>query len=113
MAQAEATFKYAEHGAKIRAARVNASLSHDRLAALIGSSRQHLIKLEKGQHRARPAMLDKIADATGTPKQDLEAADDDEESEQDMRAKAELFDALAARVADIIAERQRTHRSVA
>ncbi len=41
--------------------------SHDRLAAMIGSSRQHIIKLEKGLHTPRREMIDRIAEATGTP----------------------------------------------
>ncbi len=40
-------------------------LSHDRFAALIGSSRQHLIKLEKAQHRPGAEMLQRIAEASG------------------------------------------------
>lgn len=39
-------------------------MSHDRLAEAVGSSRQHLIKLEKGKHRPRPEMLRRIAEAT-------------------------------------------------
>ena len=39
--------------------------SHDALATAVESSRQHLIKLEKGLHRPRAGMLLKIAEATG------------------------------------------------
>lgn len=42
-------------------------LTHDRLAEIVGTSRQHLIKLEKGQHRPRAEMLRRIAEATGRP----------------------------------------------
>ena len=49
--------------ARIRRARK--PLSHDRLAVLVGTSRQDLIKLEKGKHRPRPDMLVRIAEATG------------------------------------------------
>ena len=107
MSYTEATFKHTEHGEKIKAARKRAGLSHDRLAALIGSSRQHLIKLEKGMHRAKPEMLATIADATGQPLSDLESSDDDEEADRAMREKADLFDALAYRVAEILAEKNR------
>lgn len=59
---------YREHvGKQIRAARVQAGLSHDALGLKVGTSRQHLIKLEKGQHLARPDMLARIAAATGQP----------------------------------------------
>lgn len=53
-------------GSRIRRARREADLSHDRLAELVnGTSRSHLIKLEKGKHRPRPDMLLRIAEATG------------------------------------------------
>lgn len=48
-----------------RIKRARKPLSHDRLAARVGTSRQHLIKLEKGKHRPRAEMLVRIADATG------------------------------------------------
>lgn len=50
--------------ARIKRARKMKGLSHDRLADLCGTSRQHLIKLEKGQHRPRAQMLTAIAEAT-------------------------------------------------
>lgn len=51
--------------ARIRRARKAAAMSHDRLGEAIGGvTRQHLIKLEKGQHRPRAEMLTRIADAT-------------------------------------------------
>lgn len=53
-------------GQRIRQARKEAGYSHDRLGELAdGLTRQHLIKLEKAQHRPRPAMLIRIANATG------------------------------------------------
>jgi len=52
--------------ARIRRARREANLSHDKLGVLVGGvSRQHLIKLEKAQHRPRADMLLRIAEATG------------------------------------------------
>lgn len=39
-------------------------LSHDRLAARVGTTRQHLIRLEHGKHRPGEEMLSRIADAT-------------------------------------------------
>ena len=53
---------------RIRRARRQAGMSHDRLGeALGGVTRQHLIKLEKGKHRPRPETLLRIADALGKP----------------------------------------------
>lgn len=54
--------------ARIKQARVEAGMSHDKLGEAIGGvSRQHLIKLEKALHRPRADMLRRIADATGHP----------------------------------------------
>jgi len=54
--------------ARIRRARRQTGMSHDRLGETIGGvSRQHLIKLEKAKHRPRADMLRKIAEATGKP----------------------------------------------
>lgn len=50
---------------RIKRARRALDLSHDRLAAAVGTSRQHLISLEKAKHRPRPEMLRRIAEATG------------------------------------------------
>lgn len=51
--------------ARIKRARKEADLSHDRLAERADTSRQHLISLEKGRHRPRLEMLTRIAEATG------------------------------------------------
>jgi transcriptional regulator with XRE-family HTH domain len=52
--------------ARIKRARKASELTHDALGiALGGVTRQHLIKLEKAQHRPRAAMLTRIAEATG------------------------------------------------
>lgn len=48
--------------ARIREAR--GGLSHDKLGEKVGTSRQHLISLEKGRHRPRLEMLTRIAEAT-------------------------------------------------
>lgn len=51
--------------ARIRRARKTMDLSHDKFGALAGTSRQHLIKLEKGLHRPGPEMLLRISEASG------------------------------------------------
>jgi transcriptional regulator with XRE-family HTH domain len=53
---------------RIRRARRQSGMSHDKLGEAIGGvTRQHLIKLEKAQHRPRADMLTRIAEATGKP----------------------------------------------
>src|SRR6476646_4289124 len=59
--------KNLEQGSKIREARKGAKLSHDRLGAAVGTSRQHLIRLEQGWHRPGEELLARIAEATGRP----------------------------------------------
>lgn len=52
--------------ARIRRARREMDLSHDKFGELLGGvTRQHLIKLEKARHRPRVEMLTKIAQASG------------------------------------------------
>lgn len=57
--------------ARIRRARRDADVSLDHVAEKAGTSRQHLINLEKGRHRPRPEMLERIADALNTPLEDF------------------------------------------
>lgn len=66
--------------ARIRFARQRAGLSLDRLGEQVGTSRQHLIRLEKGLHRPKPAMAARIAEATGVP---LDLLTDDDDAEAD------------------------------
>jgi len=42
-------------------------LSHDKFGALVGTGRQHLIKLEKAKHRPGASLLLRISEATGRP----------------------------------------------
>lgn len=58
------TAQRAHVGDRIREARKGFG-THDRLAEAVGTSRQHLIKLEKGQHAPGETMLARIAEATG------------------------------------------------
>ncbi len=52
--------------ARIKRARKHSSVhTLDLLATAVGSSRQHLIKLEKAQHRPGAQLLSRLAEATG------------------------------------------------
>lgn len=53
--------------ARIRRARRSSGKTLDGLGEEIGTSRQHLIRLEGGKHRPRVEMLQRIAEATGKP----------------------------------------------
>lgn len=77
-------------GLRIRQARKHSGLTLDALAARVGSSRQHLIKLEKGQHGPGRPMLAAIAAATGK-RQEFFTSDDDEEDALDLTAALRLL----------------------
>jgi transcriptional regulator with XRE-family HTH domain len=82
-------------GLRIRQARKQAGLSHDRLGALVGTSRQHLIKLEKGKHAPREDMLERIASATG---KSLEFFTQDEDDDDDEAEVVSIDDLIRRRV---------------
>lgn len=94
-----------ELGAQIRSARKRAGLSHDKLGAQVGTSRQHLIRLEQGQHAPSEKLLARIAEATGQPLE-LPANgsgpddEDDEESDAGMRAIKTFLGDLVDRAVD-------------
>lgn len=67
-------------GGRIFAARKEAKLTLDGLAEKIGSSRHHLIRLERGAHTPKPETIAAIAEATGKPESYF---DDDEDEESD------------------------------
>lgn len=51
--------------ARIKRARKQSDLTLDGLGEQVGTSRHHLIRLERGDHRPRVGMLERIAEATG------------------------------------------------
>lgn len=65
-------------GQKIMAARKFAGLSQDGLAAKIDSSRQQIIRLEKGRHTPTARTLQKIAAATGLEVEFFDVSGDDD-----------------------------------
>lgn len=71
-------------GLKIRKARKRAGLSHDTLATAAGTSRRHLIRLEKGEHLAGEGMLEAIARETGVSVDYLAGESDEEDGESDL-----------------------------
>lgn len=87
--------KHVALGQQIRRARKDAGLSHDRLAVAVGSSRQHLIRLEHGLHRPADSLLSAIARATG---KDIEFFEDGtpEQDEEEAALAADLLRVLRA-----------------
>lgn len=88
-------------GVKIKQARKAAGLSHDKLAAMVGSSRQHLIRLEQGLHMPGPELLERIAAATGKAVSDLSPEDEAEAAAMaDPRNFGEFMATMLERVVD-------------
>lgn len=69
-------------GARIRAARVNAGYSQDRFAEAAGTTRRHLIRIERGDHVPRVDLMQRISELTGEPIERLSGDDDEEEAAQ-------------------------------
>ena len=104
LAPAAHLIKYQALGAKLRQARKDAGLSHDRLAERVGTSRSHLIKLEKGWHRPTQPMLEAITRETGKQIEFFETGtveDDEEEAALSFEA------AIRGLVRSVLAEERR------
>lgn len=97
-------------GRQIRRARKDAGLSHDKLAAAAGTSRQHLIRLEKGEHVPRAELLQRIAEATGKEPAFF-AGGEDEDDEESSMTFGQTIDRMLDRVLDERVE-QRVERRV-
>jgi transcriptional regulator with XRE-family HTH domain len=91
-------------GQRIRWAREKKGVSQERFAEQIGTTRRHMIRIEKGQHMPGPALIARIVEATDEPDAFFAAngsatADDDEESDP---VAVELVRALMARLDETI-----------
>jgi transcriptional regulator with XRE-family HTH domain len=79
------------------------------MAELIGTSRRHMIRIEKGSHRPGPAFIARIAEATGESDSFFREEEDDDD-EAALRAMAEGLVAVlmdAARKQNDAAKRRR------
>lgn len=65
-------------------ARKRAGLSQERAAAMVGTSRRHWIRWERGETMPNPLYLERVAEVLNAP--ELIAADEDEEDRPDMVA---------------------------
>lgn len=69
---------HAAMGRKIREARQAAGLSQEKLADTAGTSRRHVMRLERGDHRPTQAMVKRLASATGKDESFFADSDDEE-----------------------------------
>lgn len=83
-------------GERIVWARRRKGISQEKLAGLIGTSRRHMIRIEKagkpGGSRPGPAFLKRIAEATDQP---LELFHDEADEEEALDVPEDLLQALA------------------
>lgn len=82
-AAAPRSFPFAKNGARIKSVRRRAGISQERLAAEVGTTRRHLIRLENGEHLPGRALRDRILAATRVDTSaGIESADDDAEDDR-------------------------------
>jgi transcriptional regulator with XRE-family HTH domain len=94
--------RFVENGARIRRARERLQstrpainhrpdrpISQDDFAALVGTTRRNLMRLEGGITRPKGPLRDRIVEVTGT-KEQIEAADDEDEEDLFAQLLSEL-----------------------
>ncbi len=77
-------------------ARKRLGISQERLAGLIGTSRRHMIRIEKNQHVPGPEFRQRIADATGQSIEFFADGTPDAEDEEAAELMAPLMQLLRA-----------------
>jgi transcriptional regulator with XRE-family HTH domain len=85
-------------GVRIREARVAAGFSQEAFAAEIGTSRRHIMRLERGDHRPGRPMLTRIAAVTGREAKWI----DPDAKEEDMQIASALLELLRMHVRDLV-----------
>jgi transcriptional regulator with XRE-family HTH domain len=89
---------------RIREARNDAGLSQKALAVEVGTSRRHIIRLERGDHRPSRSMLTRIAKATG---REPSTIDPEADEEAESQVAAVLIDLLRLHVRQVVREELR------
>ena len=80
-------------------ARKQKGISQERLAEQIGTSRRHMIRIEKGLHHPGPAFRARIAEATEQPEDFFESDDDEEAASMALDLMSALRRVVDARLA--------------
>ena len=81
-------------GERVVWARKRKGISQERLATAIGTTRRHMIRIEKGQtRRPNDSLIERIAEATGQ-EPSFFTADDEDEEESEGSVPADLLHAL-------------------
>jgi transcriptional regulator with XRE-family HTH domain len=110
---AQSRHPFADNGARIRSARKRAHKSQERLAAEVGTTRRHMIRLENGEHLPSGGLRDRIAGATGESAENLQSADDEDEDalrrslSEDLFRLAQVTAFLEREAAELVARGER------
>ena len=79
MSRATTVGRWSENGKAILRARQRAGYSQEKFAAVIGTTRRHMIRLENGEHLPTGALRDRIVEASGAERASIAASDDESE----------------------------------
>jgi len=93
--QTRSHFPFADNGAAIRRARKRVGKSQERLAAEIGTTRRHMIRLENGEHLPSGGLRDRIVEATGDASGAIQSSDDEDEEDGLRRSLSDDLHRLA------------------
>lgn len=104
---------YLALGLKCRKARERTGLSQENFAPQIQTTRRHLIRVEGGQQQPSRALLDRIADASGVPRESLTNEDEDEEAALERQNAHRALDVALDTLARLAVERAQMRGEVA
>lgn len=92
--------RWQENGGNIARLRRRSGISQEKLAAQVDTTRRHMIRLENGEHLPSGGLRDRIADAIGADRSEIQSADDEDEESEPLHTATvdELVRELFARV---------------
>lgn len=91
-------------GERIVWARKRHGISQERLAEMIGTSRRHMIRIEKDQHIPGGQFLLRIAEATEQDESFFKDEQADDDSEAARMPSLSIDELLRLRISEIVAE---------
>lgn len=91
---------FSEQGKRLKRARERTGVSQENFAPLIGTTRRHLIRLEKGWHKPGRELLLRIAESTGKDADSFGYTDPDDEEEDPSMSLDELLRLHVRRVVE-------------
>jgi transcriptional regulator with XRE-family HTH domain len=87
---------FSVNGAALRRLRKRAGISQERLAAQVGTTRRHMIRLENGEHLPSRVLRDRLAEALDVSRSEIKSAEEDDEELPALPLNSEEFALLGA-----------------